>query len=93
MYGDEEDAAAREEGHCCAGGKRRHEVAWGALEGEHVRPIPTKMRRSPERERSGGFPGYCTDEGGYYVGGIGNDCRHAGAGVRCAVHASWGKRT
>lgn len=51
-------------------------------------PVPLGMRRTPERERSLGFPGYCTDpETGMYIGGIANYCRFANPkGPWCIVH-------
>jgi hypothetical protein len=51
-------------------------------------PVPRQRRRTQEREASGGFPGLCCDERGFYIGGLANDCRHYHGGPeRCVVHA------
>jgi hypothetical protein len=50
-------------------------------------PVPRQRRRTQEREASGGFPGLCCDERGFYIGGLANDCRHYHGGPeRCVVH-------
>lgn len=51
-------------------------------------PVPPAMRRSPERERGLGWPGLCTDPvTGFYIGGLGNDCRrYPSSEARCVVH-------
>lgn len=86
-HSDADNAAAESDGHCCANGKGRHQISWTHLRGKYVRPLPTSVRRTDERERSGGFPGYCCDGEGWYIGGIGNDCRFYGPDERrCAVH-------
>ena len=86
-YSGEVNAAASEAGHCCANGKNKHPISWQHLRGKYVRPLPTNLRRTVDKERSGGFPGYCCDDGGLYIGGVGNDCRHNGTdGRRCAFH-------
>jgi hypothetical protein len=58
-----------------------------------LKPIPVHLRRTTEKEHQMGWPGYCCDDEGYYIGGIGNDCRHAQgpAGPRCPVHRRPGK--
>jgi len=58
--------------HAC---KERHPVAWSAVKGEFIRPMPKSSRRSLERSTSGGYAGYCADAEGYYIGGQFNDCR------------------
>lgn len=86
-YSESDNEAARSEGHCCTGGKRKVVASLIHLKGEYIRPFPTNMRRSPERERGQGFPGYCCDGEGWYIGGIGNDCRYDSPDDRrCAVH-------
>ena len=97
--------AAREAGYCCsamkaateevgnlnpglAGRRKVHlHIDWRVRGLTH--PVPVGLRRSPERERSGGFPGLCCDpETGLYIGGLGNNCRHYHTGTeRCVVHA------
>jgi hypothetical protein len=74
--------------HCpaCAEGKRgdpRYQV------GEWRTPVPPRDRRTEERAASKyGFPGLCSDpKTGFYIGGIGNDCRHYHDGPeRCECH-------
>jgi len=84
---DESNAIAEAEGHCCANGKNKHLISWQYLRGKYVRPLPMQSRRTVDKERMGGFPGYCCDDDGFYIGGIGNDCRHHGPdGKRCVVH-------
>jgi len=86
-YTLEENLSAQIDGHCCAGGRDKRQIAWDMLRGEHVRPIPENLRRTEHRERVGGFPGYCCDEAGFYIGGVGNDCQRFGVDDRrCAVH-------
>jgi len=81
----EANAAARERGACCANPKGQ--VFWEFLRGEYIRPIPVEKRRAPGKGANGGFPGYCTDDEGYYIGGIGNNCHHYGVDDRrCVVH-------
>lgn len=88
-YSDADNEVARAEGHCCVGGKRKIVSSLLYRKGEYVRPFPTSMRRSPERERGMGFPGYCCDADGWYIGGIGNDCRYDSPDERrCAVHGA-----
>lgn len=84
-------AAARAAGHCCEGGRTNHAIQWDRLRGPHVRPLPVGLRatweRVNDRSRSRGFPGYCCDEAGFYIGGVGNDCRHHGpSGEPCPAH-------
>jgi len=38
--------------------------------------IPVNMRRTKEKTKGIGWSGYCTDENGVYIGGIGNNCLH-----------------
>jgi hypothetical protein len=78
--------AARSEGFCCEGGRKKMVVSWINLRGQYVRPIPPHAHRTAEKERGPGFPGLCTDSAGYYIGGIYNDCRKSSDGRRCAVH-------
>lgn len=101
---DPKQVEAREAGFCCArvhkatvemrrinpGTKHTApvQINW-QVRGLH-HPIPKGLRRSPERERGGGYPGMCCDPTtGLYIGGIGNNCRHYHSGPeRCPVHAS-----
>ena len=81
----EVNAAARERGSCCANPKGQ--VFWEFLRGEYIRPIPVEKRRTQGKGANGGFPGYCTDDAGYYIGGIGNNCHYYGVDERrCVVH-------
>lgn len=86
-YRDEANETARAEGFCCEGGRKKVVVSLAHLKGQYVRPLPRNERRSPERERGMGFPGYCCDADGWYIGGIGNDCRYNSPDDRrCIVH-------
>jgi hypothetical protein len=50
-------------------------------------PVPMDQRRTADKESQGGFPGYCCDEEGYYIGGVANHCRYSNPkGPHCAVH-------
>ena len=83
--------AARAEGYCCVMGKSRSEVCHSRTSGEYATTIPPKFRRTVDRERTGGFGGYCADPAGWYIGGVGNDCRfYSPNGLRCAYHEGWG---
>jgi len=85
--GDGANEAAREQGHCCA--NHRHQISWTHLRGAFVRPLPLHYRRTVDKERGPGFPGYCCDDKGFYIGGIANDCRHYGTDDRrCPVHGA-----
>lgn len=85
----EAQEAARAAGFCCVDGKKKRVVAsWTALRGPYLRPLPANIRRTREKERGLGFPGYCCDDEGWYIGGIGNNCvmyRPAGAPL-CRAH-------
>lgn len=59
----------------CAGCAKRVQPHWTRLKGKYVRPIPTALRRTAEKAKDNGFPGYCVDEDGYYIGGATNDCQ------------------
>lgn len=88
-YSDVDNEAARVAGHCCDGGRRKVVSSLVHRRGEYVRPFPANMRRTPERERGMGFPGYCCDAEGWYIGGIGNDCRYDSPDERrCVVHGA-----
>lgn len=97
---DPKQIAAREAGYCChamqqatenqrrlnPGAKRvTLSVNWQVRGLTH--PVPMPLRRSPEKEATGGFPGLCCDpETGLYIGGVGNDCRRTGSDSRCVCH-------
>jgi hypothetical protein len=69
------------------GGKRKVVASLIHRKGAYVTPFPMNMRRTAERERGLGFPGYCCDADGWYIGGIGNDCRYDSPDDRrCAIH-------
>lgn len=87
-----EQQTARAEGFCCEGGRKNQPVAWDRLRGKYVRPLPVALRvtweRAHDTSRWRGFPGYCCDDAGYYIGGLANDCRYyrpEGASV-CPAH-------
>lgn len=73
-YTAAENEAARAAGHCCRGGQQKVVPCFRSLRGKYRRPVPVTSRRTVEKERTGGFPGLCCDDGGYYIGGVGNDC-------------------
>jgi len=78
-------ASARKEGKCCAGWKQQ--PSWPDLKGDYVRPLPMNQRRTQHKTDHPGFPGYCCDSKGYYIGGIGNNCRwNKAKRKRCPVH-------
>lgn len=54
--------------------------------GEYRTPVLRSQRRNIEKVGHLGWPGYCVDDEGYYIGGIGNDCRNNADGQRCEVH-------
>ena len=101
---DQRQVEAREAGFCCGRvhkatvdmhrsnpGMTRAapvQINW-QVRGIH-HPIPKELRRSPERERGGGYPGLCSHpDTGLYIGGLGNNCRHYhGGSDRCVIHAS-----
>ena len=84
------NATAREAGFCCEEGRRKVPPSWRDLRGVFIRPLPVHVRRTHEKERMKGSPGYCCDDAGYYIGGIGNDCNHyRPEGTRpCKAHRS-----
>lgn len=59
----------------CDGCAKRVQPYWSHLKGVHRRPLPPMVRRTAEKVRMGGFPGYCCDDEGYYIGGDGNNCQ------------------
>ena len=81
---DEAQAAAREEGFCCAGGQKKRPTNHQVTKGTYRKPVPKKQRKSIATISSGGFPGLCCDAEGFYIGGISNDCRRMGA--LCTYH-------
>ena len=70
----------------CAQGKSRDSYRDQKL--GHQTPIPKGRQRTEIRERSGGFPGLCAcPKTGFYIGGLGNDCRRYSLPEdRCVVH-------
>lgn len=88
-YRDEANETARAEGFCCEGGRKKIVASYTRLRGQYVRPLPPNARRTVERERSMGYPGYCCDADGWYIGGVGNDCRYYSPDARrCVVHGA-----
>jgi len=78
-------ASAHKEGKCCANWSQQ--PSWQDLKGEYLRPLPMNVRRTQHKTDHPGFPGYCCDSKGYYVGGIGNNCRfNKSKRKRCPVH-------
>ena len=70
-YSSEENSNAQAEGHCCAGVPNQAAIDWTVA--GLLRPVPVRMHRV--RGGKIGFPGLCCDKNGYYIGGLGNDCR------------------
>ena len=64
-------------------------------EGKWRTPVLEKNRRSIEKAGTPGYPGLCADPStGFYIGGLGNDCRHYHEGPeRCLVHAPKKKKS
>lgn len=88
VFSSEETLKAQQEGFCCGAGKKGILVTWTRLRGTYLRPLPESVRRT--REHSQGFPGYCCDAQGWYIGGIGNNCtyyRPEGAPL-CSAHGT-----
>jgi hypothetical protein len=55
--------------------------------GKYRTPVPMSKRRTKAKDEGLGFPGYCCDEDGYYIGGLGNFCRyHNPKGPWCEAH-------
>lgn len=85
---------AREHGFCCAEARLASARQKAALSVDwRVRglssSVPEKFRRSRDRHNGPGFPGLCCDpKTGFYIGGVGNDCRYAKGKKRCTVHAA-----
>lgn len=78
-------ASARKEGKCCAGWQQC--PSWPDLKGDYLRPLPMNQRRTHHKTEHPGFPGYCCDSKGYYIGGLGNNCRfNKTKRKRCPVH-------
>ena len=98
---DPKQVKARELGHCCGAMQRAAEEAakhkwnrapmlavdWRVRGLSHA--LPQGLRRTPEKDEGPGFPGLCCDpKTGFYIGGLGNDCRHYNKGKqRCVAHA------
>lgn len=72
--------------HCRLGKRVDHQFQ----KGKYRTPVPESQRRSQEREDKEGWPGLCTDPAtGFYIGGLGNDCRRYHDGPeRCVVHTT-----
>ena len=77
----------------CTGCKKKMPVSWQDLKGAFVRPLPVSIRRSIEREGQQGFPGYCCNDEGFYIGGFVNDCRwkNPDKTTWCPYHRGLGK--
>lgn len=86
-FGLARNEAARAEGFCCQGGKEKIVPNMRDMTGIYAKPLPINARRSRDSEKSG-FPGYCCDDKGFYIGGATNDCRrHRPEGTKpCKAH-------
>lgn len=55
--------------------------------GAYRTPVSKGLRRSKTRPDTPGWPGYCCDDDGYYIGGLGNNCLfYSPDHRRCEVH-------
>ena len=75
-----------ESGPACAAGRKGDPTY---QEGAWRQPVPERDRRNAQRSTPGypGWPGLCTDQEGFYIGGVGNNCRYYHAGPeRCHHH-------
>lgn len=87
---ESENEAAVVAGKCCA---NTVPISWTHLRGKYLRPLPAGVQRTLEKDSNGGFPGYCCDNDGWYIGGIGNNCRfYSPDDRRCIVHKSYRRR-
>ena len=77
--------------HCRKGTKNPD---WRAQKEGYKTPVPMSQRRTKEKEEGPGWPGLCTDPAtGFYIGGLGNDCRRYHEGPeRCEAHAPTPKK-
>jgi hypothetical protein len=83
----ERNEQARAEGLCCA--NQNLPISWPHLKGAYARPLPKSQHRTAEKDHGFGFPGYCCDAEGWYIGGIGNDCRfYSPDERRCSMHTA-----
>ena len=71
-YTVEQHAEAQAKGRCCAGAERSGHVDWRVA--GLIKPVPAIQRRVAGGKS--GYSGLCCNSEGYYIGGIGNDCRH-----------------
>jgi len=82
-YKVEQHIAAQAKGLCCAGAERSGHVDWRVA--GLIKPVPVSQRRIAGGKS--GYSGLCCNSEGYYIGGIGNDCRYYHQGTdRCAEH-------
>lgn len=78
----------------CEACEKKYTPSWQHLKGEFLRPLPEKMRRTDEKVRMGGFPGYCCNDEGFYIGGVTNNCRYENPKDKskwCPFHRKLGK--
>lgn len=82
-YSVKQHDEARAKGLCCAGAERSGHVDWRVA--GLIKPVPVSQRRVAGGKI--GYSGLCCNPEGYYIGGIGNDCRYYYLGQdRCAEH-------
>jgi len=60
----------------CLGCEQKASPSWRYLGEHHDEIIPPRLRRTQEKMDTGGFGGLCCTPDGYYIGGLGNDCRY-----------------
>jgi hypothetical protein len=103
VEGDPKQAAAVQNGFCCAAEPESGEgqrvsgpsdtkrmgpdIHW-KIRGLHE-PVPPAMRRA-SRKDGPNWPGLCCDRDGFYIGGVGNDCRfyRPEGKEKCETHKS-----
>ena len=72
----------------CSACKTKSVPDWRFLSENADTPIPERLRRTEDKMASSGYGGLCCTPEGYYIGGVGNDCRYyrpPGVNV-CAYH-------
>ena len=84
-YGEAAHKTAREAGKCCAGYKSVPSWQRRGL----IEAVPLRSRRTVEKGKGVGWPGLCCNpDTGFYIGGIGNNCRYSTGKARCLVHGN-----
>lgn len=86
-YGEEVNAEARARDLCCAGAGESYAAVDWRVRGIKFAPVPKHLRRVAGGKPHG-FPGFCCNADGYYIGGVGNHCIFYGEKQeRCPEHA------